>query len=104
MSEASEMRLTGFKELLARDGETLEFRHGELEAIVNRGLNTAGVQKGEVNFLERDQTHIEFLKTAVSSVPRSGESLRDETGAYHRVKTVRRTDITYMLECEQEPS
>lgn len=103
MSEASAIRLQGFKELLASSGETVDFRTNPIKAIVNRGLAAAGLAMGEVNFSERDTTHIELLRTAVTPPPRVGEPFRDSEDRNHRIEKVTTTDITYKLDCQLEP-
>ncbi len=100
MSEAAEDRLQGLSELTEVDFETLSFRDEELSAVVNRGLNTPGLDKGEIDFNERDMTHIEILRTNLETIPRVGETFTDTDGRFHRIQTVRRTDNTWICECE----
>lgn len=100
MSEAAEDRLQGLSELTEVDSETLTFREDELQAVVNRGLSTAGRDKGQIDFDERDMTHIEVMRQDLDDPPRVGESFEDEDGRFHRIKTVRRTDNTWLCECE----
>lgn len=102
MTAGSTDRLTGFNELLARDGETLTFREAELVAIIDRGQPPKPSDRGHINFLDSDQSRIEFLKSAVASGPKPGEDIVDEFNLHHRIQTVRQTDITYRCECNTE--
>lgn len=100
MSEAAEDRFEGLSELIQVDSEGLLFRDEELLAVVNRGLNTSAIDKGQLDFDERDMTHIEILRVNLEEPPRAGETFTDTDGRFHRIKTVRRTDNTWICECE----
>ena len=99
-------RIQGFKELRDTNGETVEFRERErqrsnrtaLKAIVNRDLQFPRLAKDQVHLDERNDTTIEVLRTDVDSAPKVGEFFEDTDGMFHRIKSVRRKDITYFCE------
>ena len=101
MSIASTDRSQGFSELLEVDGETVQLGATSLTAIVNRGMSARAVEKGRLEFLERSQTVIEFLKTAVATAPRVGQSIRDADRNHHRIQVMKATDLTYWCQCEE---
>lgn len=102
MTAGATDRLSGFNSLLARDGEELTFRGETLVALVDRGQPAKPSDRGHINFLDSDQSRIEFLKSAISTGPKAGEDLKDEFDLHHRIQTVRQTDITYRCECNTE--
>jgi len=99
MSNAATDRLDALEELLEEDGETLTFRSDSLTAIVDRNLEASPTRKGQVEFTERPLTRIELLRSDVTSAPEAGEVFEDAAGEFHRVETVRSTDLTYRCDC-----
>lgn len=102
MSEAATLRKQGFKELLERDSEILEFRQCILCGIVDRGMDATALDRGQVDLGERNQTRVEVLCEDLDTPPRPGEQFTDEDDQFHRIKVVRRTDNTYRCDCELE--
>lgn len=100
MAQANDDRASGFSELLDSDSEELAYRGGTIEGIVDRGLDAKALSAGQIDFDERDKTHIEFLRSAVTSVPRVGEFFEDSDNRFHRISVVRRTSNTYKCDCE----
>ena len=94
------MRLAGFKQLLAVDGEPVSFRDDRFCAVVDRGMDATLLNRGQLAFEDRNQTRVEFLLSVLELPPRVGEYFEDECGDHHRVKVVRRTDITWRCDCE----
>lgn len=101
-SEAENAQLQGFKELLRVSGESLRIypRNRAVTGIVDRGLDEPELDKGQVNFDERNQSSIEILRTDVDPAPDPGQWFRDSDGFFHRIRTVQRTKITYRCKCE----
>lgn len=99
-SEATAARKEGFAELLRTNGEDLIIRNSVVRGIVNRGLAASAIARGEMEFGERTDTVAEWLICVMESPPRVGEYFEDEYGDHHRIKVVRRTDITWRLDCE----
>lgn len=86
--------------MIDEDSETLEYRGGTITAIVNRGLDAKALDAGQIRFDEANKSHVEFLKTSVSSAPRVGEHFEDSDGEFHRIQVVRHSDNTYRCDCE----
>lgn len=104
-TEAQELRREGFEANLEASGEPLKLMNGgvlvkKVDALVNRGLDTAGVQQGQVAFTELSMSHIEVLQDEFDAIPDTGWSFKDDQNMFHRIRTVRRTDNTYIFECE----
>lgn len=102
MSEAEEMRAEGFAELLECDAEELRFRGAMLDAIVDRGMDAKARDKGMLNFLESNQSRIEFLCGCVTDAPRPGEWFEDADRQVHRITVVRRTPSTFRCDCDTQ--
>lgn len=100
MSQAREDRLAGILEAQQSDGETVTFRDADLTVTINRGLDAPAIEQGQVDFTERSKSHVEALISDVIPAPRVGEDFEDEDGMFHRIKVVRRTDLTYFCDCE----
>lgn len=86
--------------LLFREDERRRSNRGSLKGMVDRGLDAADLDKGQINFSERNKSKIEILRTDVDSAPEVGESFEDTDGFFHRIKIVRRTENTYRCECD----
>lgn len=86
--------------MLDEDSETLEYRGGTIFAVVNRGLDAKALDAGQIDFSDRNKSHVELLQSAVSSAPRVGEHFIDGDGEFHRIQVLRRTDISYKCDCE----
>ena len=89
--------------MLGASGESLTFRGAPLTALVNRGLDVPALERGAIEFLSRDQTRVEYLRDDLPESPRAGELFEDSDGAFHRIQTVRQTDLTFVCLCEQSP-
>lgn len=99
MNPAATIRLAGFNALLASNGETLTFRGGPLQAIVNRRPERRDPQRTP-DFQDRAATTIEFLSSAISGPPITGETLMDSDNVSHRIdKIPRRSDFTWRIDC-----
>lgn len=88
-----------FGELLGVHGEPVEFRRAALTAIVEWNLTPQKLEMAQMVFTERNVTLVEFLKSAVTPPPKAGETFKDSGGAYHDIKVVQRTDLTYRCYC-----
>jgi hypothetical protein len=100
VSEASDARAEGFRELLDADGEELIFRSSVVCGVVNRGLAATALARGEMDYGERNDSVVEVYRCLIEPPPRAGEYFEDDVGDYHRIKVVRKTDITWRLDCE----
>lgn len=94
-----------FKELLDTKGETVTLLNGstevaEVDVVINRGLDAQALDAGQIDFSERNMTHVEVLRSALDVVPKVGWHFLDDDGFMHRIQTVRRTTLTYRCECE----
>lgn len=88
---------TGFNVLLANNGETLIFRSEFVRAVVNRDPFDRVVRTPD--FDPRDSSEIRIKVSALSEYPRPGEEFTDETGAGHRVQTVKNIGQFYTCRC-----
>jgi hypothetical protein len=101
--------LSAFRETLATSGENIELSNGNrtlatVGAVVDRGMSAAPLDRGEINFDERNVTRIEFLKCDISIAPVVGQTFKDCCDNYHRIRVVRKTELTYRCDCEEGPS
>jgi len=99
-SEAESDRLQGLTELVRVDYETLEFRGSDIQATVNRGLDAQALEAGQIDFDERDRTRIEIIRSVLATPPRVGEHFEDNDGRFHRIQAIKRTDNTFVCDCE----
>lgn len=102
MSLGSDDRILGFESNLSVNGEVCSFRGASLtvlpdyrsrEAIEMRGK---GVRRNTAMNVSR----LEFLKTAVGSVPRVGETITGEDGRKHTITAFFDSQVTYVVDCE----
>jgi len=106
MSAGAEDRLLGFNEQLDIDGESLTLLDGQKSlfsvcGLVNRGLDALMVKKGNINFSEKNKSHIQFKICDATKEVKVGYHMKDSKSFVHRIKVLRRDDIVYMLDCEQ---
>lgn len=105
MTISEQDSIAAFSELLATSGESLILWNGNrvlatVTASVNRNLDARALDKGQVDFSERDKTHVELLRCKIERAPEVGQYFKDCQGEYHRIQVVRKTDITYRCDCE----
>ena len=108
-SQSSTHRAAAFRELLSESGEDLDVLDGDrlvaqFTGIVNRGLDAAALEAGQVDFTERNMTHIEVLIEDLDGgdPPAVGMHFRDGRLVHHRISVARRTDVTLKYECHVE--
>jgi len=91
MSAANDALLEGFRELLATNGETLTLKRASgdmpVTGLVDRKLERTK-RKLEINFDPERASMIEIPITAVTPLPRKGESFTDANGQSHRIALV----------------
>lgn len=105
MSLPTQDRIAAFRASLDVSGKRLELVAGEQSvatvcALVNQGLDAVRLNKGDVDFGERNKTHVEFLRCDIAEDPKVGQHWKDDDGDYHRIQVLRKTDITWRCDCE----
>ncbi len=102
-SVSASLRQVGLASLLATNGEQLAYLNVSVTALVNRNVVKGKdflheLQEYAADFETLGLTEIEFLKSSITNVPASGETLSD--GKYrHRIRFVAQTDISWRLFC-----
>jgi hypothetical protein len=96
-------RSAGLIALLQVSGEVLSFRGLNIRALVDRSPER-GVDGDRPDFNDRAASRIECLRSAVATAPNAGEVFTDNSGGFHRIRTVPRiTDLTYVCDCDAVP-
>lgn len=107
MSLSATVRAAGFTALQAVAGECLVLLAGtriiySTTGIVNRGAPKEPLDKDSIDHDDRTQTVVEVAKCDVPSAPKVGQTWKDADGKFHRIQTLRATDISYVMECDEE--
>lgn len=97
-------REAGFNAILSISGECLILMTGlraiySVTGVVNRGGEESPIEKGAVDWDERNRSTVEIPK-CVPSIPEVGSVWRDSGGRFHRIKSIKATDISYRMVCE----
>jgi hypothetical protein len=97
MSTASALLMQGFRSLLATNGESLNFRSGFVNAVVDRDPFADSAKSPY--FDPRDKSQIRLTDFATTDIPRVGEEFVDAAGMGHRVQTTQRIGDYVSMRC-----
>lgn len=108
MNPALEDSKIAFRELLATSGEKVDLWNGNstiatVRAVIDRGMSASPLDRGDIQFDDRNITRIEFLRCDMNNAPKVGQSFKDCSSDFHRIQVVRKTELTWRCDCEVSP-